>query len=171
MTLAQNESAKVQAPQTDEEIIDSIGARSGYHVSPGARARALGQSGEIGKVPGCLHFPEVRQVVGIGIRPDRQQEDAFAGRAAGARGPQPDRGEIGGAFLRALRPGRTNRLSFRAGSRLRRGLDRTGDGPVHIVARATAQIAAIDPAGGAVGLFDPDPAALSIQHGNLLIGL
>ncbi|AYJ32380.1 Fe-S cluster assembly protein SufB [Corynebacterium xerosis] len=41
MTLAQNESAKVQAPQTDEEIIDSIGAyQYGWHDSDAAGAAA-----------------------------------------------------------------------------------------------------------------------------------
>ena len=41
MTLAQNESAKVQAPQTDEEIIDSIGAyQYGWHDSAAAGAAA-----------------------------------------------------------------------------------------------------------------------------------
>ncbi len=41
MTLAQNESAKVQAPQTDEESIDSIGAyQYGWHDSDAAGAAA-----------------------------------------------------------------------------------------------------------------------------------
>ena len=41
MTLAQNESAKVQAPQTDEEIIDSIGAyQYGWNDSDAAGAAA-----------------------------------------------------------------------------------------------------------------------------------
>ena len=44
MTLAQNESAKVQAPQTDEEIIDSIGAyQYGWHDED-----AAGQTAERG---------------------------------------------------------------------------------------------------------------------------
>ena len=41
MTLAQDDSAKVQAPQTDEEIIDSIGAyQYGWHDSDAAGAAA-----------------------------------------------------------------------------------------------------------------------------------